>query len=255
MQYCRFKTGKEIFWGAMENNEVAPLTAAPWNRGEPLAKRFPPDSVRLLPPVAPSKIICIGRNYRAHAAELGNEPPQQPLIFLKPPSSVIGPEEAIVYPPESKRVDYEGELALVVGKRCRRMHTDENPLHAVFGFTCLNDVTARDLQKADGQFTRGKGFDTFCPVGPVVATGLDAKNLILETYVNGERRQRGWVRDMMFPLDVIIRFISDVMTLEPGDLIATGTPEGVGPLQAGDTVEIAVAGIGRLRNQVASASE
>jgi 2-keto-4-pentenoate hydratase/2-oxohepta-3-ene-1,7-dioic acid hydratase in catechol pathway len=192
----------------------------------------------------------VGRNYREHAAELGNPEPQEPLLFLKPPSAVIGPEEAIVYPAESEQVDYEGELALVIGRRSHRLPAEVDPLESVFGYTCLNDVTARDLQRRDVQFTRGKGFDTFCPMGPVVARRLDPVRLVIETYVNGERRQHGAVTEMMFSLGAIIRFVRSIMTLEPGDVIATGTPAGVGPLRVGDTVEVVIEGIGRLRNVV-----
>jgi len=250
MNYCRCQLDRKTFWAVEEGEQVAELSRAPWQGGERTGKTFPRSEVRLLAPVAPSKIVCVGRNYRAHAKELGNQPPREPLIFLKPPSAIIGPDEAIVYPPQSERVDYEGELALVIGRRCRNLKPSDDPLSFVFGFTCLNDVTARDLQKADGSFTRGKGFDTFCPVGPMVATGLDPAHLILETYVNGQRRQRGQVSEMIFSLDAIMRFISGVMTLEPGDLIATGTPAGVAPLSVGDTVEVAIEGIGRLRNKV-----
>ncbi|MBI2955719.1 MAG: fumarylacetoacetate hydrolase family protein, partial [Acidobacteria bacterium] len=224
---------------------------APWGGGQPTGETFALREARLRAPVEPRKIVCLGRNYREHAAELGHELPREPLIFLKPPSAVIGPEEAIVYPALSERVDYEGELALVMGRQCRAPSAGENPLEYVFGYTCLNDVTARDIQQREGgQFTRAKGFDTFCPVGPVVATGLDAASLTIETYVNGERRQRGTTREMIVPLDAIIRFVAGVMTLEPGDVIATGTPAGVGQLKVGDVVEVVIEGIGCLRNPV-----
>ena len=249
-KYCRFDAGGGARYGVLRGESVEELSAAPWLAGTPTGKRHELGRVKLLAPCEPTKIVCIGRNYREHAAELGNPLPKEPLIFLKPPSAVIGPEDAIVYPAASKHVDYEGEVALVVGKRCRRLKPDENPLDYVFGYTCVNDVTARDLQKADGQFTRGKGFDTFCPMGPVLATGFAASSLSVETYVNGERRQAGRTSEMIFGLDVIIRFIAEVMTLEPGDVIATGTPPGVGSLQPGDVVEVAVEGVGRLRNPV-----
>ncbi|MGH9778374.1 MAG: fumarylacetoacetate hydrolase family protein [Candidatus Acidiferrales bacterium] len=248
--YCRFDPGGEARYGVVRGESVEERSAAPWSAGTPTGKRHQLSRVKLLPPCEPTKIVCIGRNYREHAAELGNPLPKEPLIFLKPPSAVIGPEDAIIYPRASKHVDYEGEVALVVGKRCHRMKANENPFDYVFGYTCVNDVTARDLQKADGQFTRGKGFDTFCPMGPVIATGLHARSISVETYVNGERRQAGRTSEMIFGLDVIIRFIAEVMTLEPGDVIATGTPPGVGSLQPGDVVEVAVEGIGRLRNPV-----
>ena len=251
-KYVRFEARGAAAYGRLEGERVEVLSSAPWAGGRPTGATHGLGEVRLLAPCQPTKIVCLGRNYREHAAELGNEPPRDPLLFLKPPSAVIGPEAPIVYPPASRRVDYEGELALVIGKRCGRLKPEENPLDYLFGFTCLNDITARDLQKADGQFTRAKGFDTFCPLGPVIATGLDAGGLVVETYVNGTRRQRGGVTEMIFPLDAIIRFISSVMTLEPGDVISTGTPAGVGPLQPGDVVEVVIEGIGRLRNPVAA---
>jgi 2-keto-4-pentenoate hydratase/2-oxohepta-3-ene-1,7-dioic acid hydratase in catechol pathway len=211
---------------------------------------WPLAQVRLLPPVRPSKIVCVGRNYAEHAAELGNTVPKEPLIFLKPPSAVIGPEEPIVLPPESQRVDHEGELAVVIGRRCTRMTPEEDPSRYVLGYTCLNDVTARDIQKAESQWTRGKGFDTFCPLGPVIETQLDFASTTIETLVNGARRQFAPAAQMFFSIGVILSWISRVMTLEPGDVIATGTPAGVGPLAAGDVVEVSVSGIGTLRNPV-----
>ena len=207
----------------------------------------------LLVPVTPSKIVCVGRNYRAHAAELGNEVPTEPLIFLKPPSSLLDPGCVIVRPRASERVDFEGELGVVMGKRCFRPTADFDVSSCVLGYTIVNDVTARDLQKKDAQWTRGKGFDTFCPVGPVVVSRDEidpSVGVSLETRVNGQIRQFGNTRDFIFSLDVVIRYIADFMTLLPGDLIATGTPEGVGPLADGDIVEVSAEGIGTLRNSV-----
>ena len=205
---------------------------------------------KLLPPVAPSKIVCVGRNYQEHAAELGNPMPVEPLLFLKAPSALIGDGDAITLPTASERVEHEGELAVVIGRKCRRVADDEDPLSYVLGFTCLNDVTARDLQRKDVQFTRAKSFDTFCPVGPFIMTGVDPLDLRIETRVNGQVRQSGRTSSMAFPVPFLIRYISHVMTLEAGDLIATGTPAGVGPLTVGDTVEVEVEGIGTLRNLV-----
>jgi 2-keto-4-pentenoate hydratase/2-oxohepta-3-ene-1,7-dioic acid hydratase in catechol pathway len=213
-------------------------------------RSWPLEQVKLLPPVAPSKIVCIGRNYPAHAAELGNELPKEPLIFLKPPSSVIGPEEPIVLPRMSHRVDYEGELAVVMGRVCSQLGPADPVQPYIAGYTCLNDVTARDLQVADVQFTRAKSFDTFCPLGPVLETGLDYTSTTVETYVNNVRKQSAPLTEMIFSVDVIIRWIAQVMTLLPGDVIATGTPAGVGPLATGDTVEVVISKIGRLRNPV-----
>jgi 2-keto-4-pentenoate hydratase/2-oxohepta-3-ene-1,7-dioic acid hydratase in catechol pathway len=206
----------------------------------------------LLPPVQPSKVVCVGRNYREHALELGHEIPTEPLLFLKPPSSLLPPGGTILRPRISERTDYEGELGVVIAKSCHQLADDEDVRPYILGYTCVNDFTARDLQNKDGQWTRAKGFDTFCPVGPVVADGLDPwAGVQVETRVNGQVRQSGNTRDFMFALDVILRYISRVMTLVPGDLIATGTPQGVGPVLAGDVVEISVEGIGVLRNPVA----
>jgi 2-keto-4-pentenoate hydratase/2-oxohepta-3-ene-1,7-dioic acid hydratase in catechol pathway len=201
-------------------------------------------------PIDPSKVVCIGRNYAAHAAELGNEVPKEPLMFLKPPSSIVGFEEPIVLTEYSQRVEHEGELAIVIGRRCSHLRDSEDALSYVLGYTCLNDVTARDIQKSDVQFTRGKGFDTFCPVGPHIETDLDPTNVLVETRVNGAVRQSGSTSLMIYPCAFLVRWISRMMTLYPGDVIATGTPAGVGPLVAGDVVEVTVAGIGVLRNPV-----
>ena len=237
-------------YGLIEGENVIEISGPPWelwSRG--LRSRRLVD-VRLLAPVEPTKIVCIGRNYAAHAAEMGNEVPKEPLMFLKPPSSIIGPEEAIVLPKYSQRVEHEGELALVIGRRCSQLSDAEDALSFVIGYTCLNDVTARDLQKSDVQFTRGKGFDKFCPVGPHIETVLDPSNVLVETHVNAVRRQSAVTSLMIYPPAFLVRWISRMMTLMPGDLIATGTPAGVGPLVAGDTVEVSVAGVGVLRNPV-----
>jgi 2-keto-4-pentenoate hydratase/2-oxohepta-3-ene-1,7-dioic acid hydratase in catechol pathway len=205
--------------------------------------------VRLLSPVTPGKIVCVGRNYAAHARELGNDVPQEPILFLKPPSAVIAHGQSIELPPESERVDHECELAIVIGRRGRRINAAAWRDH-VFGFTCANDVTARDLQKRDVQFTRGKSFDTFAPLGPWIETQLDPADLSLTTRVNGQVRQNGRTSQMMVHPAELIAFISGVMTLEPGDVILTGTPEGVGPLHSGDEVEVEIEGIGILKNDV-----
>jgi 2-keto-4-pentenoate hydratase/2-oxohepta-3-ene-1,7-dioic acid hydratase in catechol pathway len=210
-----------------------------------------PANARLLPPCAPSKIVCVGRNYAEHARELGNEAPKEPLIFLKPPSSLIGSGDAIVWPAISQRVDFEGELGVVIGRRARRVK-QQHALDFVLGYTCVNDVTARDLQKSDGQWTRGKGFDTFCAVGPcmVLKEDVTLQNLRIRTIVDDVVRQDGSPREMIFSLAAIIEFVTDFMTLEPGDLIATGTPPGVGLLQPGSTVQVEIEGIGVLKNTV-----
>lgn len=210
-----------------------------------------PENARLLPPCWPTKIVCIGRNYVEHAKELGNAVPTEPLIFLKPPSSLIASGDAIVYPAISENVHFEGELGVVIGKRARHVPR-ERAFEYVRGYTCVNDVTARDLQRKDVQFTRGKGFDTFCPVGPwlVPRDEVRLEELRVRTIVDGETRQDGPVTDMIFPVDVIIAFVTQVMTLEPGDLIATGTPPGVGPMQPGSTVHVEITGIGMLENPI-----
>ena len=202
----------------------------------------------------PSKIVCVGRNYADHAKELGNEVPKAPLLFLKPPSAIIGTGEPIVLPPASAQVEFEAEIGVVVGRRMHRVTPDEAE-RAIQGFVCLNDVTARDLQKSDGQWTRAKGFDTFCPVGPRVAEGLDWRELEVVGRVNGVERQRAHSSAMVFSIPVLLAYISEVMTLEPGDLVATGTPAGVGRLSPGDVVEIEVSGVGVLTNPVQAYEE
>jgi 2-keto-4-pentenoate hydratase/2-oxohepta-3-ene-1,7-dioic acid hydratase in catechol pathway len=207
------------------------------------------DEVKLLAPVRPSKIVCVGRNYREHAAELGNKMPDEPLLFLKPPSAIIGPNDRIELPSASQQVEHEGELGVVIGLTARNVKPTD-ALGYVFGYTCVNDVTARDLQRKDVQFTRGKSFDTFCPVGPFIETNLDPANITVTTRLNGEVKQNGNTRDMAFDVPFLIWYISAIMTLYPGDLIATGTPAGVSRMKHGDTVEVEVGGVGILRNQV-----
>jgi 2-keto-4-pentenoate hydratase/2-oxohepta-3-ene-1,7-dioic acid hydratase in catechol pathway len=209
-----------------------------------------PSGATLLPPVLPSKIVCVGRNYADHAKELGNEAPAEPLLFFKPPSSLLAPEGTIVRPALSQRVDFEGELAIVIGREAKDVKADRWRDY-VRGFACANDVTARDLQKKDVQFTRGKGFDTFCPIGPCIEDDLDPSDLRIATRVNGETRQDGRTADMIFTCGFLVEYITAVMTLVPGDVILTGTPAGVGPLQAGDVVEVEIEGVGVLRNAVA----
>jgi 2-keto-4-pentenoate hydratase/2-oxohepta-3-ene-1,7-dioic acid hydratase in catechol pathway len=201
-------------------------------------------------PRKPSKIVAVGRNYAEHAKELGNDAPAEPIIFLKPPSTLLAPGGTIVRPPQSQRVDFEGELAIIIGKRARNVAKDAWR-DVILGFTCANDVTARDLQKKDVQFTRAKSFDTFCPLGPHVETDLDPSDLAITTRVNGDVKQSSRTSKMIFDCPTVIEFITSVMTLEEGDVILTGTPAGVGPLSAGDTVEVEIEGIGTLRNVVA----
>jgi 2-keto-4-pentenoate hydratase/2-oxohepta-3-ene-1,7-dioic acid hydratase in catechol pathway len=263
MKYCRFQLDNQPHYGLVESvggqeqitriflkppqNAGGDLEDVPTRRMEHLALA----EAELLAPVCPSKIVCVGRNYREHAAELGNEVPTEPLIFLKPPSSLLAPGAQVRRPRIAERVDHEGELGVVIAKKCYQLADDEDVRPYVLGYTCVNDVTARDLQKKDGQWTRAKGFDTFCPVGPLVTNEIDPwAGIAVETRVNGGVRQQGNTRDFIFPLDVIIRYISQVMTLLPGDLIPTGTPQGVGPVLAGETMEVMVEGIGTLSNPV-----
>jgi len=240
-------------WGRVAGDEVVRLPDGPFaadaSSGEVMG---PVDGLRRLAPVQPTKIICVGRNYVAHAAEHGAVVPARPLLFSKPPSAVVGPRDDIVLPPESDRVEHEGELALVIGRRVRRVAEDD-AWEAVLGVTCADDVTARDLQRAEKQWTRGKGFDTFCPVGPWIVTGLgreDVADLDIRCSVNGELRQHGRTSEMVFSPAFLVSYVSQVMTLEPGDLILTGTPAGVGPLAHGDEVVVEIDGIGRLSNPV-----
>ena len=209
-----------------------------------------PEGATLLPPVTPTKIVCVGRNYADHAKELGNEAPSEPILFLKPPSALLAPGGTIVRPAASQRVDFEGELAIIIGREAKNVAAKDWRDY-VRGFACANDVTARDLQKKDGQFTRGKGFDTFCPIGPCIEDDLDVSDVRVTTRVNGELRQDGRTSQMMFPPPFLLEFITAIMTLVPGDIILTGTPSGVGPLSAGETVEVEIEGIGVLRNVVA----
>jgi len=202
---------------------------------------------------APSKIVCVGRNYAEHAAELGNEVPKAPLLFLKAPSALIYDGDAIVLPSQSSQVEHEAELAVIIGRDCKDIADDEDPFQYVKGYTCLNDVTARDLQKKDGQFARAKSFDTFCPIGPHIETELDAADVAVTCRVNGDMKQTGRTSQMVFPVEFLIRYISRQMTLKAGDLIATGTPSGVSKLSAGDVCEVEIEGIGTLRNPIAEA--
>jgi 2-keto-4-pentenoate hydratase/2-oxohepta-3-ene-1,7-dioic acid hydratase in catechol pathway len=243
-------------WGLLVNDTVVPLAAAPYLTGEPQVAGAPRPlhSVRLVAPAAPTKLVCVGRNYAEHAAELGNEVPPEPLIFLKPPSTVIGPDAPVVYPAISERVDHEGELALVIGKRCRHLREEDVP-GVIYGYTVANDVTARDLQKKDGQWTRGKGFDTFAPVGPWIDTEYDPANRQVRCLVNNEVRQDGNTALMIYSIGRVLAHVSQFMTLEPGDLVLTGTPAGVGPVQPGDVMTVEVEGLGTLVNPVVHEAE
>lgn len=252
MKLIRYWLDQEAAYGALVGQAVHSLEAAPWDRPPlgPVVASL--DEVKLLAPCQPTKIIAVGRNYAAHAAELGDGVPAEPLLFLKPPSSVIGPGAAILYPDHMSRwVDHEAELAVVMGRRARRVRREEAAAF-VLGYTCANDVTARDLQRRDEQWTRSKSFDTFCPLGPWIVTGLDVTDVAIRCWVNGGLRQDGRTRDLIFSVDELIAYASAVMTLEPGDVILTGTPAGIGPLLPGDRVTVEVEGIGTLENEVVS---
>jgi len=260
MKYCRFESETGPQYGEVIDRDgvlwierqLPPFEEDPWTKLS--TSGFTPvrlDSARLLAPVVPRKIVCIGRNYRDHAAELGNEVPKQPLLFLKPSSAVIAPGESIRVPEQSQRVDFEGELAIVIGKTASRLGPDEDVTSYIRGYTIVNDVTARDLQKSDGQWSRAKGFDSFCPMGPLVTDEVDPRSgVTVETRLNGDLKQHGNTRDFIFPMDTLLRCITAAMTLYPGDVIPTGTPAGVAAMQPGDRVEVSIAGIGALANSV-----
>ncbi len=250
-RYIRFETGNGVRWGVFQEGRIAEISGNPACGYELTNIYYQPSAVRLLAPVEPSKIVCVGLNYREHVKESqsATKEPDEPVLFLKPPSALIGPGEKIIYPETAERVDYEAELGVVIGRECRNVA----PVEAedfIFGFTCVNDVTARDLQKKDVQWTRAKGFDTFCPVGPWVVDKIKYENLLVESYLNGELRQSAKTSMMIFPVPVLISFISRVMTLLPGDLISTGTPAGIAPMKVGDRIEIRVEGIGSLVNDI-----
>jgi 2-keto-4-pentenoate hydratase/2-oxohepta-3-ene-1,7-dioic acid hydratase in catechol pathway len=268
MRYCRFETEFGPRYGEVCERSghdwierlLPPPEEDPWTTepGSEEATGFQPTPfgrATLLAPVRPSKIVCIGRNYRDHAAELGNEVPKAPLIFLKTPSSIIPPGGTIHLPAQSERVDFEGELAVVIGKLASRIGAEEDVKPYIRGYTIVNDVTARDLQKSDGQWSRAKGFDTFCPVGPLVTDEIDpGAGISVATRLNGTIRQQGTTLDLIFPIPHLLRYITAAMTLMPGDLIPTGTPAGVAPMQPGDVVEVTIEGIGRLSNPVSASN-
>jgi 2-keto-4-pentenoate hydratase/2-oxohepta-3-ene-1,7-dioic acid hydratase in catechol pathway len=261
MRYAKIKAAAGATYCTVEERDGALWASAPMAGPEedPLAPiefaATPLEAFEPMVPVRPSKIVCVGRNYRDHATELGNEVPKEPLLFFKPPSSLLAPGGTVLMPALSKRIDFEGELGIVIGKRCRNLGADEDARKYIRGYCLVNDVTARDIQKSDGQWTRGKGFDTFCPVGPIVSDEIDPCGdaaVTVMTRLNGELRQTGSTADLIFPIAELLRYISACMTLEVGDLIPTGTPAGVGPMAAGDVVEVAISGLGVLRNTLAA---
>jgi 2-keto-4-pentenoate hydratase/2-oxohepta-3-ene-1,7-dioic acid hydratase in catechol pathway len=253
MRLVRYRkgAGSPVTWGWLSEDKIGLVNGSPYAEYRRREARLPIDSVELLPPVTPGKIICVGRNYASHAAEHEVDVPELPLLFLKPPSAVIGDGDFIYLPPQSSQIEHEGELAVVIGQRCRWVEP-RSAMEMVLGYAIANDVTARDLQRLDGQWTRGKGFDTFCPIGPWIETEFEPADALITCTVNGQMRQMASTRDMIFPVRQIVAFASSVMTLEPGDVILTGTPSGVGPLTDGDDVAIEIEGIGILSNRVRS---
>ncbi len=254
MRILRYEKDGQIHWGWLNENLVGEIDGNPFGDFRRKEAIYLLDEIKLLPPVEPSKIICVGRNYAAHAAEHQAEVPEIPLLFLKPPSSLIGQGENIVLPPQSNQVEHEAELAVVIGKKMRWV-SPEDVYSGIFGYTIANDVTARDLQRSDGQWTRGKGFDTFCPIGPWIDTALIPSDALITCRVNGEVRQLSSTRDMIFPVNHLVAFASSVMTLNVGDILLTGTPAGVGVLEEGDQVEIEIEGIGILENHVVAETD
>ena len=248
MKIVRFEFEGKICIGEWGEEEIRELTGD-LSSLKPKGKSYPSKKVRLLAPCVPSKIIAVGKNYPSHVKELSSPTPKEPILFIKPPSALLPPNGNIIYPSMSKRVDFEAELGVVIKQRVQGISSEDID-SVILGYTCINDVTARDLQKKDGQWTRAKSFDTFAPVGPWIVTDLNPANLRVESYLNGEQRQSGRTSEMLFDIKTLIRFISNVMTLEPGDLIATGTPAGIGPMKRGDTIEIRIDEIGTLKNQV-----
>jgi 2-keto-4-pentenoate hydratase/2-oxohepta-3-ene-1,7-dioic acid hydratase in catechol pathway len=249
VRICRVAVGDELHYGVLEGEAVALLSSHPFGPFEPEGRVLPLADVRLVAPVLPSKVIAVGKNYADHAREMGSEVPAAPMIFLKPSTSVIGPGDPITLPWQSEQVEHEAELAVVIGRLCRDVPEDR--VHeVVLGYTCANDVTARDLQRTDGQWGRAKGFDSFCPLGPWIETSVDLDDADITCLVNGDLRQSGTTGDMVRDVVELVSWISSVMTLLPGDVILTGTPAGVGPLVAGDTVSVSIDGIGTLTNPV-----
>jgi 2-keto-4-pentenoate hydratase/2-oxohepta-3-ene-1,7-dioic acid hydratase in catechol pathway len=249
MRIVRYSHDGQLSFGVLEGETIAAITPHPFAPFEYSGERLAPDEVRLLAPVLPTKVVAVGKNYADHAKEMGDDVPEEPIIFLKPSTSVVGPDDPIIYPAGVDRVDFEGELAVIVGKMARRLD-EANALQVVLGFTCANDVTARNLQASDGQWTRAKGFDTFCPLGPWIETDLDSSDLAVRTLVNDEQRQSSRTSMLVTSVARLLAFISGVMTLLPGDVILTGTPAGIGALSPGDRVEVEIEGIGVLTNRV-----
>ncbi len=251
MKITRFRYKKKEYWGVIDNNlQITVLKEDPYLKISRTSRIIPLEKVRLLAPATPSKIVLVGLNYRKHAEELNMKTPREPIIFLKPTTTLTNPNEIIKYPKSSKRVDYEAELAVVIRKKAKDVKIKDVKKY-ILGYTCLNDVTARDLQNKDGQWSRAKSFDTFCPLGPFVETNVNSSNLRIKAYLNGKIKQDSSTKDFIFSVDKLISFISGVMTLLPGDIVSTGTPSGIGPMKKNDTIEIEIENIGILKNKVA----
>lgn len=249
MKILRFFYRKKAYWGVVKNRYVFFLKGSPFFRIQPTSRKIALKNMRILPPVNPGKIVLAGLNYKDHARELNMEIPREPVIFIKPSTAVVAHNDVIIYPEGVNRLDYEAELAVVI----KRKGKDIKPLEVkkyIFGYTCLNDVTARDLQKRDGQWTRAKSFDTFCPVGPWIETEFDPDNARVQTYLNGKLKQDSNTSNFIFSVPYLISFVSAIMTLNPGDIISTGTPSGVGPMRRGDRIETVISGLGTLKNRV-----
>ena len=249
MRIVRAKHQDEVFYAILEKDAVERLNGTPYDGIERDGRKYSVADVQLLAPAEPTKIVCVGKNYKAHADEMKEGQPEEPLLFLKPNTCIVGNGDNVVYPALSKRVDYEAELGVVIGKKAHAVESG-HAAEYIFGYTCLNDVTAREIQKGDGQWTRGKGFDTFCPIGPWIETELDAGNTRIRSILNGEVRQDSTTAMMTHSIDKLICYMSACMTLLPGDIIATGTPEGIGPMQRGDVIEVEIEGIGTLKNRI-----
>ncbi|KYH31611.1 fumarylacetoacetate hydrolase family protein [Neomoorella mulderi] len=252
-KFVRFAAGEETFYGRLDGETIIALEGDIFGAYRENGRRFNLNEVTLLAPCRPGKAVCVGLNYRSHAAEMAEKVPEDPVIFIKPPTSVIGPNANIIYWPMVKRLDYEAELAVVIGREAHNVKEEEAEEY-IFGYTVGNDVTARDLQQKDGQWTRSKGFDTFLPIGPYIVRGIDVADLRVQSFLNGELKQDGRTSQMIFCVPFLVSFISQVMTLLPGDIILTGTPEGVGPMQVGDTIEIRVEEVGSLVNRIVAPS-
>jgi len=249
MKFIRFADSDLVeHYGVIEGNDIYEIKESPFESVSRTNVRFSVDNIKFLPPCKPSKIVAVGLNYKDHAEEMGKPIPDEPILFIKPSTSVIAHEDNIIYPDHmSSRVDYEGELGVVIGKEAKNIDS-KNTENYIFGYTCINDITARDLQAKDGQFTRAKGFDTFAPLGPYIETEIDPSNLELKTYLNGKTKQHSRTSNLIFSVPRLLSFISQVMTLYPGDVISTGTPSGIAPMKPGDKVEVEIQGIGLLRN-------